>query len=293
MLEDSTCPYCGSERLRLDYSLPWGDERFSGYEIVSCRSCPFSFASPFPDPETLRRLYDSLEYQDTDRKGGNPTSLSPTELDALVARESAFYDKYSELFGSTGNVLDIGAGWGLLLKHFEHRGWDAHGIELSKVQAYFARQQLLLNVHQASVDELHLLELPQLDLVVMRHTLEHFSDPRRVLSMIGQRCNRESRLIIEVPDYHSYDRRAYGRSWPAFGPWHLWYFSQKSLTRLLADTGFRPLRFDRFLSDRVCANPASLTARMMRKIINRVGGKHLFSGRSIGVIAEKIAEGQD
>lgn len=281
------CPCCGSSDLRRDYSLPWSDDRFTGYDIVSCGSCSITFADPFPDTETLQRLYDSLQYQDVDRKGGNPNSATAAELQSMIERESAFVEKYASDCPARGNVLDVGAGWGLLLKQFENRGWTPYGVELSKIQSQFAQERLELNVYQTSVEQMDSLELPHMDLVVMRHTLEHFFDPQATIRLIHEYGAPGSKLIIEVPDYDSYDRRAYGESWPGFGPWHLWYFSEKTLRRLLTENGFQPLRFERFLSDRIFGNRSSTVSRLLRKSINRLGGKHVFSGRSIGVIAQR------
>ena len=246
-----------------------------------------AFTRPFPDDHTLRLLYDSVQYQSHDRGGGDPRGKTGLEIAAEVERERFFYSRYERWLPPPGPMLDVGAGWGMLMKYFQTRGWDVHGVEISSLQADFAGHQLGLAVHQCGVEELDSLNLPPLKLVVLRHTLEHFRDPRAVLANLRSLSAPRSIAIVEVPDYRSYDRRAYGDRWPAFGPWHLWYFSRPSLARLLNDVGYEPLHYDYFLSERIFGNKRSRIQRFLRRIANRLGAKRIFSGRNLAVVARR------
>jgi SAM-dependent methyltransferase len=283
-VSELTCPYCSSNQCQKDYDLTWKDDRFSEYSIWSCQSCDVGFVRPLPTVEELEMLYNSLQYHSEDRTTANYWDATAEEIQARIKEDGQIIKKYQRYVPSSGHVLDVGAGWGTLLKFFANQGYQTTGIELSQTTSKFAREKLNLNVFNLTIEKLGELPDEKYDLITMRHVLEHFYDPATVLNNLRDRMKPDGRIIIEVPDYGSFDRRSYGAAWPGFGPYHLWYFTKKSLQRLLADTGFEALHFHTFLSERVFGGTSSLE-RLGRKIVNRLGGKRFFSGRSIGLIA--------
>ena len=280
------CPYCSSDRCKKEYELKWKDERFATYYVAHCKDCDVGFVLPLPTPDELDNLYNSLAYQSEDRATLDFTKASKEQIDAKIKHDGLFAKRYSPHVPPSGHVLDIGAGWGTLLKSFANAGYQTTGLELSIPTSEFARNKLGLDIHNLPIERIN--ELPQqaYELISMRHVLEHFYDPTKVLTDLRTRMNGQSRIIIEVPDYGSYDRKRYGTAWPAFGPYHLWYFSRASLQRLLDDTGFEILMFHTFMSEQVLGG-SSLAHKLGRKVLNRLNAKRLFSGRSIGLIAKK------
>ena len=280
------CPYCESKNCQKDYDLTWKDARFSKYSVASCHSCHVGFVLPLPTEDELKALYDSVEYHDEDRCAGNLWDLDESQLDSVIAKESKFHTKHPKHLPRSGHVLDVGAGWGTLLKSFALKGYQTTGIEISETACEFARQKLNLNVFNLPIERLSELPKEEYDLVTMRHVMEHFYDPTSALKELHGRMSADGKIVITVPDYGSYDRKRYGEDWPAFGPYHLWYFNRPSLQLLLNNCGFNVIEFDTFLSSRIFDGP-SVWQRGMRKVANKLGAKHFFSGRSISLIAEK------
>jgi len=285
-MNDICCPYCSSNRCKKEYDLTWKDERFANYQVVHCKQCDVGFVLPLPTPDELDELYNSMAYQADDRSTIDYSSASEEEINARIRTDSHFVGKYHPHVPASGHVLDIGAGWGTLLKSFANQGYQTTGLELSIPTSEFARNKLGLDIHSIPIERINELPDQTYDLITMRHVLEHFYEPATVLASLRKTMDDQSKLIIEVPDYGSYDRKKYGESWPAFGPYHLWYFSQTSLQRLLDDAGFEVLFFHTYMSERILGGK-SLIQRVGRKVMNRLGGRHLFSGRSIGLIARK------
>ena len=281
------CPYCKSPSSKIEYDLTWKDDRFATYHVARCRDCDVGFVLPLPTPDELNVLYNSLEYQAGDRTTINYTEASEEVVNAGIAKERGFVAKYAPYVPSSGKILDIGAGWGTLLKSLSNKGYETVGLELSEVTARFAMDRLGLEIHTLPVEQLDQVPSGPFDLIIMRHTLEHFYDPNSVLQSVKQQLSEDGRLIIEVPDYGSYDRKTYGTSWPGFGPYHLWYFTKPSLKRILKDNGFEVLKFHQFLAKDVF-NGRSLPSRVCRSVLKRFGGAKWFSGRSVGLIAQKI-----
>ncbi len=283
-MPELTCPYCSSRQCQTDYDLTWKDERFAQYSVASCRSCHVGFVRPLPTEVELNSLYNSVEYHDTDRRSGNFWEFDELQIQAAIDREAGFTKKYEKYLPQSGRVLDVGAGWGTLLKSFELKGFATTGIELSETACEFARNRLGLSVFNLPIEKLDELPNEKYDLVTMRHVLEHFYDPKSVLCQLRGRMNPNGKIIIVVPDYGSFDRRKYGPDWPAFGPYHLWYFTRPSLQRLLDDAGYRVIQFHTFLSDRILGGQSGFQ-KFAKKIANRLGASRIFSGRSIGLIA--------
>ncbi len=231
-------------------------------------------------------LYDSIEYHDADRGAGNLWEFTNSKISEQVEKDAKFTIPFQRHLPKTGRVLDVGSGWGTLLKSFANRGFQTTGIELSKTACDFATNKLGLSVFNLPIECLNDLPDEAYDLVTMRHVLEHFFDPRSVLKTLHQRMNSDGKLIIAVPDYGSYDRKRYGEAWPAFGPYHLWYFTRLGLQRLCDDTGFEVIGCHTFLSDRIFRGSSRFSS-FARRAVNRLGGKHLYSGRSISLVAKK------
>ena len=285
-MSDLICPYCSSHKCKVDYDLTWKDDRFPKYQVASCADCKVGFVLPLPTQEELDHLYNSLQYHSEDRSTVNFAEADESVLAKRIEDDGKIIQKYEPHVPSSGSVLDIGAGWGTLLKYFDNQGFATTGLELSKPTSTFAREQLGLDIHNLPVERINELLDQKFDLITMRHVLEHFYYPRDVLTSVRERMTQDAKLIIEVPDYGSYDRKKFGTDWPAFGPYHLWYFTRENLSRLMADTGFEILHFHTFMSETVFSG-SSPFSRIARKIANRLGGRYLFSGRSIGFIAKK------
>jgi SAM-dependent methyltransferase len=288
-LDSIVCPYCNGSPCDKEYDLTWKDERFPEYHVAFCKQCYVGFVLPLPTPAQLNTLYNSIQYHSKDRATANYSEEAQEVIDARIKLDGNIVNKYHPYVPSEGRVLDIGSGWGTLLKYFDRRGFETVGLELSKPTSDFARNILGLKIYNLPVEDVS--EIPEscFDLITMRHVLEHFYDPSSVLLSLREKLSDNGKVIIEVPDYGSFDRRSFGTQWPAFGPYHLWYFTKQSLIRFLDDTGFEVLHFHTFLSERAIRGN-SIFAKLGRKALNRIGGKRLFSGRSIGLIARKKAE---
>ena len=68
--------------------------------------------------------------------------------------------------------------------------------------------------------------------------IEHVRNPRSVLQWAASHLTPKGNLLIVTPGLGGVSHRVFGRHWPNYYPEHLWYFSRKSLSRLLVECGF-------------------------------------------------------
>jgi len=178
-MSDICCPYCSSDRCDKEYDLTWKDERFATYHVARCKTCDTGFVLPLPTPDELDQLYNSLQYHSEDRSTVNFSASSEKEINARIAKDGSIVKKYHPHVPQSGHVLDIGAGWGTLLKYFANRGYETTGLELSAPTSEFARNTLGLDIHNIPVERIDELPDQTYDLITMRHVLEHFYERRQ------------------------------------------------------------------------------------------------------------------
>jgi len=139
---------------------------------------------------------------------------------------------------SPGRLLEIGCASGVFMAHMAAQGWNVSGIELSHHAARRA-QQAGLNVYLGTV-ELALAPAQPFDLIVGWMVLEHLHEPIRVLRTLRAWIARTGWLVVSLPNADSADFHWFRRYWYALDlPRHLFHFTPRTLSRILAQSGWR------------------------------------------------------
>jgi SAM-dependent methyltransferase len=235
MIRISHCSVCGGElgkALDLEtYPLLTSacppDARVPLLPIVTgyCRRCSHVQLMERPTPEQLDLIYLG-DYTNVMEKGVL-SSADQMQLDC-----KAFFDfADGGKLPVDGKVLEIGCFDGSFLALFEGRrllgcepnpmgrmAAERYGVEV--VPRYFSAADF---------------ERSSIDLVVMRHLIEHLPEPLKVLEACRQIIRPEGRLLIETPNIeHTLAHHVVG----SFYHQHLHYFSRESLPLLLRSTKF-------------------------------------------------------
>jgi SAM-dependent methyltransferase len=137
-----------------------------------------------------------------------------------------------------GSVLEIGCGPGLMLAAFSQRGWKAMGIERN--------EEVVARVHRmpgVQITTLPVAELPveaRFDLILMFHVLEHIGDPVQLLRECAKRLVTGGRLIVNVPNFGSWQARFAGTKWLHLDiPRHLVHYTPQTLAATFERAGLR------------------------------------------------------
>ncbi len=137
-----------------------------------------------------------------------------------------------------GRVLDVGAGHGRLVAALRRAGFDAHGIEPSRLGASIGADRGLPIV-RSSLDEHTDSEL---DAAVLWHVLEHVDDPVAALRRVHGWLRPDGLLLVGVPNVESAQARVGGRGWLHLdAPRHRLHLTPKGLTLALERSGFEVL----------------------------------------------------
>jgi 2-polyprenyl-3-methyl-5-hydroxy-6-metoxy-1,4-benzoquinol methylase len=150
-------------------------------------------------------------------------------------------------------VLDVGCGNGFTAGQFLARGCRVVGVDLSRQGIDLARQTYPQGRFEVLPADGHLLanlrEAP-FDLVISTEVVEHLYSPRAYVSGCYQALRPGGRFICTTP-YHGYLKNlllAISGKWdahanPLWDGGHIKLWSRRTLSLLLAETGFQHLHF--------------------------------------------------
>jgi SAM-dependent methyltransferase len=229
-----SCNLCGSDRRRLlvtgrDREITTNQQRYSLY---TCEECGLVYLSPRPDtPEELAEIYPA-----------SYDSYMPAGHSLLMRmRRLAWSPEIAEILALTASeslILEIGSATGEFLAELRRRGrTNLVGLELSAEAASIARERHALDVRAG---ELHDTTLPEasVELVVMRHVLEHTPDPQATLATIARLLRPGGRCVITIPNIDSHTPRLFGSHWYGYDlPRHFYLFPQRTLVAMLTRAG--------------------------------------------------------
>lgn len=212
------CAVCGASELHRIYDR--ADDYVTGdrFEIWQCRRC--QAARTLPVPVDLGRYYPTLY-----RRYRPLIAAILAQLYRHRAR------RWARLFDTPGSVFEMGCGNGFMLNTLRRWGWQVLGSERTEVAARIARDQFGLTVLAGGIEALD--PDASFDLIPINQVLEHLEDPSATIAMLAGRLNPGGRLIINVPNFASWQARFGGTGWFHLDPpRHLHHFSLPALTAL-------------------------------------------------------------
>lgn len=238
------CPICQYEDMR-HYSRVaslFNRGEFIRYE--KCRDCGTVFRNPRLPPEYRLARYEEPEM-----------SAESKRLKPKNQVHYAYMMKQIEQLlpaGSGRRLFDFGCGAGGFLLEAQKAGFDVMGLELSKDLARHVISEYEIPVFQGLVDAPEFAQ-ETFDVILSSQVFEHLLDPRQTLAALIKHLRRPGLLLIEVPN--QLDIRERLRRGSMMDDSHLFYFTARSLSRMLESEGLRVVRVQegmrpyRFMTD--------------------------------------------
>jgi len=232
----------------------------NGYNVYKCKQCGLIFTYPIPDEKVLDEYYNKFAYNE---------DLKKYKDELLEVMRKAIHEKLQVVQKVSDvplkKLLDIGCGCGYYLRGGEFYGLKCFGIERDKEAAYFAQNELGINVIGSNLLQ---LDLPKdsFDVIHFRQVIEHLPKPKRYIRKIYELLKKGGVLIVETPNSQSLEHiprllfldtvkklerdipyltkteryiMALQRKWAYVDPpRHLYGFDVKNLRYLLETNGF-------------------------------------------------------
>jgi 2-polyprenyl-3-methyl-5-hydroxy-6-metoxy-1,4-benzoquinol methylase len=279
MVSVTECPVCKNHSIKLFLQCTDFTVSHETFSVNRCQVCGLGITSPRPEVENLGSYYKSDEYiSHSGKTSGGIGLLYKTVRSFALNWKARIVDQKNE----NPSALDFGCGTGEFLQTLKKRGWKVEGVEPSDD----ARSKAEALCHQKINSSLALISDQRFDVISAWHVIEHVPDLTETIQRLTSLLKKDGTIFIAVPNYESADAKQYEEFWAAYDvPRHLWHFSKKSMTQLLATYGLemikiQPMKLDAYyvsmLSEKYKRN-ANPLANLIRGFIS--GFKSNLAGR--------------
>lgn len=178
--------------------------------------------------------------------------------------------------GTPGWVLEIGFGDGSFLEALARKGWDAYGIDISDEALEMARSKVGLSVMKGELLDCG-MEESFFDVVVMRHVLEHITNPGETLVEIRRILKQNGTVYITVPNIDSIEACIAGDKWFHHDPeYHVTEYSPVTIRNALSMAGFKDARINHMLPE--------YRQTLTYSVLSRIGLDSVVSGRDVSLL---------
>lgn len=235
-IDGQQCALCGSQNVFLKF----GKESIgASADLRTCKECGLVFLE-----QAKQAIEEEGRYWDTSKQEN-------VYLDGKVegSTEEDFQKKINLIatFVSGGRLLDVGCGTGQFLNLAKSEGWDVCGLDISAQAARIAKEKYGIRVFTQRPELFDPAGAP-FDCATMWDVIEHFKDPAAPLTAMKRLLKDDGVLVIRTPNESAFTRTV-ARGLASLGikaflkyvyytP-HYFYFTEKTLKKLLAKTGFK------------------------------------------------------
>ncbi|HET6551584.1 MAG TPA: methyltransferase domain-containing protein [Solirubrobacter sp.] len=198
-------------------------------DLLACRECGTVQQPLLPSGEPLHDLYREMCDDAYLSEEAGRRATADRLLDLIAAHVSS------------GRLLDVGCGHGLLLDQARARGYETVGLELSRAAARHAREALGLDVRELPLEafgESGNGDAPgSFNVVVLADVLEHLDDPVGAIDRCARLLRPGGVLCVVTPDPSSVTARAAGARWWGYLPGHTVLLPRRTLRELISARG--------------------------------------------------------
>jgi len=268
-IEHIHCNLCGQDRWK-----KWCEK--DDIQIVRCLNCGLIYANPRPNRESLTNYYSKAYFDEGEY-------LEDVKRQKMYEFEIA---KMMNIVEAKGRFLDVGCAMGKFLNVLPDT-FEKFGIEFSNAAVEQARKRFGLNVRCGQLSEVG-IEENFYDIIQMRGVLEHLPDPSKEVACVHSALKKDGWFILhQTPNISSLSGRLYKERFNQVFPGeHLYYFSVKTIKKLLVKYGFRVKKINFPYFNTPYANPVKDTILFVKNFFN---GKESppFYGNMIAVYSRK------
>jgi len=229
----TNCKICGSvlpelaEITSYDYLIKQGNS--TPFQVFYCKKCHIATTYPEISDSELKNYYPSTFEAFKHRKGF---------LQLLTAfKHNNEIKWFKKKLSSGAEIFEIGAGRGEFLDRLKKQGFTVSGTEPSENGRNQCYESYNILLESPSAEKTVFTK--QWDAIIMRHVLEHTSDPVKVLTTIYSGLKNNGILFIKIPKYNSWEKRYYKNYWHGLDlPRHRFHFTNQGIELLLKQIGY-------------------------------------------------------
>jgi len=222
------CDLCGADNPRFVLESPGLDG-----PLVECAKCSFRYVGT----RRSRLTFGAEDPAETEKKIRAANTqfrhLRLEEEHRLALLNARWRLDLIRKVRSGGKLLEIGCARGDFLS-VAREAFDARGVEPNPDLAESASH--IVPVHRDIIER---TPWTGFDVIATFHVIEHVDSPRSFVHAAAQRLKPGGLLVIETPNIDSFPFRFLKGKWRQFIPEHYYFFTPRTMTRLLSDHGLR------------------------------------------------------
>tara|TARA_B100000315_G_scaffold196157_1_gene187229 strand:+ start:1259 stop:2194 length:936 start_codon:yes stop_codon:yes gene_type:complete len=205
------------------------------YRVCICSNCGLVQTMPRMTKESYEQLYN-YEYHKLN-KGKDVPNKEYFEFQYNRGREIYDYFKSQNYIINNKNVLEIGCGSGGILKYFQEKENQVIGVDLSSDRIDYGREEHDLELYNIPLKDYK--TNITLDLIIMSHVVEHFTDPLEELKILSEFVNKNTLILILLPGIKNIEQSYDGNLLKYFQLPHTYHFSFNTITNLMNKAGYQ------------------------------------------------------
>lgn len=210
--ERKPCPLCGLDNYQIHISFP-------KIPVVRCLDCQMMYSRYAIPSEELEAYYRSNFGGARHRQGQEVNA----RVNTRILRRLLPLERIS-------SALDVGTGYGFLLRELKRMNIEAVGVELSAEEAEFANSTLGQNVINCLLQESNLKE-ESFDLVSSFEVVEHTEQPLDFLRDLTRYVKPGGYLLVMTDNFEGRTARSLGAGFPKWIPHaHISHFTPKTIS---------------------------------------------------------------
>ncbi|MBN2169486.1 MAG: class I SAM-dependent methyltransferase [Actinobacteria bacterium] len=177
------------ERLNLFFDYIWKDSDTANIDMTLCKSCGFIFINPRPTDKDISIKYSVINELESARR--REKSKPPTRQEKRAERTYSLLSGLGNKPPSNKRVLDFGGAEGYNLIPFSR---DNECLLLDYVEYDYSDgiKRLGNDLEDIEKDE-------KFDIILLCHTLEHVTQPLKMIEDLASHLENKGMLYIEVP----------------------------------------------------------------------------------------------
>jgi SAM-dependent methyltransferase len=201
------------------------------FRIVRCGRCELVFVDTWSEMAPPEGLYGPGYFR---TEGVSPLGYQDyLAHERLHLRNARPILRMLEHATAGRRLVDVGCAHGFLLVAARERGWTGCGVDISADAVRYARERFGLDVVHGDLAQAGFPE-GVFDAVAMVGTIEHMPDPLATLRSAARLLKPGGHVLITTLDIEGPFRQ-----WEWKPPEHIFYFSFRSLSRVLEAAGFQ------------------------------------------------------
>lgn len=220
------CTRMGTVVIGADEFQSSGDEPLAD-AMVRCRRCGLEYVTPRLNPAIVLEGYIN--------------AIDETFVSQAKGREITFarcLDIVAKHWGKApGRILDVGTANGSFLKVARDAGWQVSGCEPNEWMERWCREHYDIDIVSGTIFDGRYGN-NEFDIVTLWDVLEHTADPAAVLKECRRILKPGGLLFVNYPDIGAWISRTMGRKWVFLLSVHYYYFTRKTIRKILDKTGF-------------------------------------------------------